>query len=139
MSISAVNGAAQDPLPQEDGPQGLHRSLPRHPSDQELDAQGAKTGPGHGHHHGGGGSHSVTSSPAIAASAAGAVPQHDRDVAAASACLTDTSVIEGAIVVGDLLRPDGSGRPGGTDRPTLWLWNASSARSTSHPACRPRH
>jgi hypothetical protein len=33
-------------------------------------------------------------------------------------------VIEGAIVVGDLLRPDGSGRPGGTDRPTLWLWNA---------------
>ena len=33
-------------------------------------------------------------------------------------------MIEGAIVVGDLLRPDGSGRPGGTDRPTLWLWNA---------------
>lgn len=33
-------------------------------------------------------------------------------------------MIEGAVVVGDLLRPDGSGRPGGTDRPTLWLWNA---------------
>lgn len=33
-------------------------------------------------------------------------------------------MIEGAIVVGDLLRPDGSGRPGGIDRPTLWLWNA---------------
>jgi hypothetical protein len=32
--------------------------------------------------------------------------------------------MEGAIVVGDLLRPDGNGRPGGTDRPTLWLWNA---------------
>ena len=33
-------------------------------------------------------------------------------------------MIEGAIVVGDLLRPDGSGRPGGTDRSVLWLWNA---------------
>jgi hypothetical protein len=33
-------------------------------------------------------------------------------------------VIEGAIVVGDLLRPDGAGRPGGNDRPTMWLWNA---------------
>lgn len=33
-------------------------------------------------------------------------------------------MIEGVIVVGDLMRPDGSGRPGGTDRPTLWLWNA---------------
>jgi hypothetical protein len=33
-------------------------------------------------------------------------------------------VIEGAVVVGDLLRPDGSGQPGGADRPTLWLWNA---------------
>jgi hypothetical protein len=33
-------------------------------------------------------------------------------------------MIEGIVVVGDLLRPDGSGRPGGTDRPTLWLWNA---------------
>lgn len=32
-------------------------------------------------------------------------------------------MIEGAIVVGDLLRPDGSGRPGGTDRSCLWLWN----------------
>ncbi|HEX4369509.1 MAG TPA: hypothetical protein VH023_21920 [Rhodopila sp.] len=33
-------------------------------------------------------------------------------------------MIESAVVVGDLLRPDGGGRPGGTDRPTLWLWNA---------------
>jgi hypothetical protein len=33
-------------------------------------------------------------------------------------------VIDGVIVVGDLLRPDGSGRPGGTDRATAWLWNA---------------
>jgi hypothetical protein len=33
-------------------------------------------------------------------------------------------VIEGVTVAGDLLRPDGSGRPGGTDRATLWLWNA---------------
>ena len=33
-------------------------------------------------------------------------------------------MIDGAVVVGDLLRPDGSGRPGGTDRPTIWLWNA---------------
>ncbi|MDQ2764823.1 MAG: hypothetical protein M3Y22_15510 [Pseudomonadota bacterium] len=33
-------------------------------------------------------------------------------------------MIEGAVVVGDLLRPDGSGRPGRIDQPTLWLWNA---------------
>jgi hypothetical protein len=33
-------------------------------------------------------------------------------------------VIEGATVVGDLLRPDGRGQPGSIDRPTLWLWNA---------------
>jgi hypothetical protein len=33
-------------------------------------------------------------------------------------------VIEGVTIIGDLLRPDGSGRPGGTDRATLWLWNA---------------
>ena len=33
-------------------------------------------------------------------------------------------MIDGVIVAGDLLRPDGSGRPGGTDRATLWLWNA---------------
>jgi hypothetical protein len=33
-------------------------------------------------------------------------------------------MIESVIVVGDLFRPDGRGRPGGTDRPTLWLWNA---------------
>ena len=33
-------------------------------------------------------------------------------------------MIEGVTVVGDLLRPDGAGQPGGTDRPTLWVWNA---------------
>ena len=33
-------------------------------------------------------------------------------------------MINAAIVVGDLLRPDGSGQPGGVDRSTLWLWNA---------------
>jgi len=33
-------------------------------------------------------------------------------------------MIAGVIVAGDLLRPDGSGRPGGTDRATVWLWNA---------------
>jgi hypothetical protein len=33
-------------------------------------------------------------------------------------------MIAGVVVVGDLLRPDGAGQPGGTDRPTLWLWNA---------------
>ena len=33
-------------------------------------------------------------------------------------------MIDGVVVAGDLLRPDGSGRPGGTDRATRWLWNA---------------
>ncbi|HVB68483.1 MAG TPA: hypothetical protein VNE67_11565 [Acetobacteraceae bacterium] len=33
-------------------------------------------------------------------------------------------MIEAVTVVGDLLRPYGDGRPGGVDRPTLWLWNA---------------
>ncbi len=33
-------------------------------------------------------------------------------------------MIEAVAVVGDLLRPDGKGRPGGVDRPTLWLFNA---------------
>lgn len=33
-------------------------------------------------------------------------------------------MISGIVIVGDLLRPDGAGQPGGTDRPTLWLWNA---------------
>jgi hypothetical protein len=33
-------------------------------------------------------------------------------------------MIEGVVVVGDLLRPEGNGAPGGTDRPSLWLWNA---------------
>jgi hypothetical protein len=33
-------------------------------------------------------------------------------------------VIEAVAIVGDLLRPDGKGRPGGVDRPALWLFNA---------------
>jgi hypothetical protein len=33
-------------------------------------------------------------------------------------------MIAGVVVAGDLLRPDGSGRPGGTDRATRWLWSA---------------
>ena len=33
-------------------------------------------------------------------------------------------MIEAITVIGDLLRPDGRGQPGGTDRPTLWLFNA---------------
>jgi len=32
--------------------------------------------------------------------------------------------ITAAIVVGDLLRPEVGGRPGGNSRQTLWLWNA---------------
>jgi hypothetical protein len=42
-------------------------------------------------------------------------------------------MIEGAIVVGDLLRPDANGRPGGADRQTLWLWNA--IKRQLHLAC----
>ena len=38
--------------------------------------------------------------------------------------LRHPKVIEAVAVVGDLLRPDGRGRPGGVDRPTLWLFNA---------------
>lgn len=33
-------------------------------------------------------------------------------------------MIQGVTVVGDLMRPLGNGQPGGTDRPTFWLWNA---------------
>ena len=44
-----------------------------------------------------------------------------------------TPMIEGAIVVGDLLRPDVNGRPGGADRQTLWLWNA--IKRQVHLAC----
>jgi hypothetical protein len=32
--------------------------------------------------------------------------------------------INGATIIGDFLRPDGQGRPGGVDRPVAWLWNA---------------
>lgn len=33
-------------------------------------------------------------------------------------------MIDGVSVVGDLLRPDGSGRPGGVDRSTVWVFDA---------------
>lgn len=33
-------------------------------------------------------------------------------------------VIQGITIIGDVVRPDGKGRPGGTDRPTTWLFNA---------------
>jgi hypothetical protein len=32
--------------------------------------------------------------------------------------------IQGVTVIGDVSRPDGSGRPGGVDRPTVWLFDA---------------
>jgi hypothetical protein len=35
-----------------------------------------------------------------------------------------TPVIRGITVIGDVLRPDGSGRPGGVDRPSVWLFDA---------------
>jgi hypothetical protein len=33
-------------------------------------------------------------------------------------------VIEGVTVIGDVIRPDGRGQPGGVDRPTVWLFDA---------------
>ena len=33
-------------------------------------------------------------------------------------------MIEGITVIGDVLRPDGGGRPGGVDRATVWLFDA---------------
>ncbi|WP_428484276.1 hypothetical protein [Rhodopila sp.] len=33
-------------------------------------------------------------------------------------------MLQGLTVIGDLLRPDGRGSPGGVDRPTIWLFNA---------------
>jgi hypothetical protein len=33
-------------------------------------------------------------------------------------------MIRGITVIGDLLRPDGSGNPGGVDAPVIWLFNA---------------
>src|ERR1700749_2654399 len=33
-------------------------------------------------------------------------------------------MLDGVVVLGDLMRPDGKGQPGGKDRPTRWLWNA---------------
>jgi hypothetical protein len=34
--------------------------------------------------------------------------------------------VAGVVVLGDVLRPDAAGRPGGTDRPTRWLANAAA-------------
>jgi hypothetical protein len=42
----------------------------------------------------------------------------------------------GATIMGDFLRPDGQGRPGGVDRPVTWLWNATKrqiARASGLP------
>ncbi len=38
--------------------------------------------------------------------------------------------IDGVAVLGDFLRPDAQGRPGGVDRPTLWLANAIKRQIT---------
>ena len=35
-----------------------------------------------------------------------------------------SAAIQGVTVIGDVMRPDGSGRPGGVDRPTIWLFDA---------------
>ena len=47
-----------------------------------------------------------------------------RLVAVERIVVIDPAVINGVTVIGDLLRPDGSGQAGGTDRAALWLWNA---------------
>jgi hypothetical protein len=35
-----------------------------------------------------------------------------------------SSNIKGVTVIGDVMRPDGGGRPGGVDRPSVWLFDA---------------
>jgi hypothetical protein len=42
-------------------------------------------------------------------------------------------MIRGITVIGDIVRPDGKGRPGGTDRATTWLFNA--VKRPIHLAC----
>lgn len=42
-------------------------------------------------------------------------------------------MINGVTVIGDILRPDGSGRPGGVDRTTVWLFDA--IKRQVHLAC----
>jgi hypothetical protein len=44
-----------------------------------------------------------------------------------------STAIQGVTVIGDVLRPDGSGRPGGVDRPTVWLFDA--IKRQVHLAC----
>lgn len=47
-----------------------------------------------------------------------------------------TGGVAGVVVLGDFLRPDAAGRPGGTDRPTRWLANAAApaiARAAALP------
>jgi hypothetical protein len=41
--------------------------------------------------------------------------------------------IRGVTVIGDVMRPDGSGRPGGVDRPSVWLFDA--IKRQVHLAC----
>jgi hypothetical protein len=42
-------------------------------------------------------------------------------------------MIEGVTVIGDVMRPDGAGRPGGVDRATIWLFDA--IKRQAHLAC----
>jgi hypothetical protein len=44
-----------------------------------------------------------------------------------------SAAIQGVTVIGDVMRPDGSGRPGGVDRPTIWLFDA--IKRQVHLAC----
>jgi hypothetical protein len=74
MSISAVNGVSQVSQ-QQSQPQGVTSAPVATSFDQELDAQGVKSGLAHGHHHHHAGeSGSPTSSATTAATAAGVAP-----------------------------------------------------------------
>jgi hypothetical protein len=42
-------------------------------------------------------------------------------------------MIQGVTVIGDVMRPDGAGRPGGVDRATIWLFDA--IKRQAHLAC----
>jgi hypothetical protein len=44
-----------------------------------------------------------------------------------------STTIQGVTVIGDVMRPDGSGRPGGVDRPTVWMFDA--IKRQVHLAC----
>jgi hypothetical protein len=46
---------------------------------------------------------------------------------------TERTTIRGITVIGDVLRPDGKGAPGGVDRPSIWLFDA--IKRQVHLAC----